>query len=188
VPEAKLDRLSAMYGLPDLVGRDYHAGDLVEAALSGFNEQIDVSETYPTDAPDVFARGGLGLFSTAADYLCFAQMLADGGKAGGDRLIGRKTLELMHRNHLAGHLLPMELLGQPVLGMGFGLGSRVMLDTAESAGQGSDGEFGWAGAAKTYYWVDPAEDLVGLFMSQYMTGVLGPDRDFRTLVYQAIDD
>ncbi|MEM8926448.1 MAG: serine hydrolase domain-containing protein [Actinomycetota bacterium] len=186
VPETNLGRLAAMYGLPDLVGRDYHAGDLLEAALGGFNERIDVSETYPTDAPDVYARGGLGLFSTVADYLCFAQMLADGGMVDGEPLIGRKTLELMHRNHLPAALIPMELLGQPILGMGFGLGSRVMVDTAASAGQGTDGEFGWAGAAKTYYWVDPAEELVGVFMSQYMTGVLSPDRDFRTLVYQAI--
>jgi CubicO group peptidase (beta-lactamase class C family) len=103
-------------------------------------------------------------------------------------LIGRKTLELMHTNHLPSELLPYELFGQPVPGMGFGLGSRVMLDVAETAGPGSVGEYGWAGAAKTYYWVDPAEDLVGLFMSQYMTGVLLPDRDFRSLVYQAIDD
>ena len=56
------------------------------------------------------------------------------------------------------------------------------------AGTGSVGEYGWAGAAKTYYWVDPAEELVGVFMTQYMTGVLLPDRDFRSLTYQAIID
>ncbi|MGV0035807.1 MAG: hypothetical protein ACNYPE_12920 [Candidatus Azotimanducaceae bacterium WSBS_2022_MAG_OTU7] len=50
------------------------------------------------------------------------------------------------------------------------------------------GEYGWAGAAKTYYWVDPAEDLVGLFMAQYMTGVEQPERAMRSLTYQAIDD
>ncbi len=59
---------------------------------------------------------------------------------------------------------------------------------AASDGPGSPGEFGWAGAAKTYYWVDPVEQLVGVFMSQYMTGVLTPDRTFRQVVYQAIDD
>lgn len=188
VDDTKLDRLAAMYGLPDLIGPDYHAGQLLEAALSGFNERIDVDITYPTGAPDVFQRGGLGLFSTAADYMRFGQMLVNGGTLDGERIVGRKTLELMHRNHLPAALLPFDLLGRPNPGFGFGLGSRVMLDTAESAGTGSDGEYGWAGAAKTYYWVDPAEDLVGLFMTQYMTGVLGPDRDFRSLVYQAIDD
>ncbi len=188
VAESELGRLSAMYGLPDLIGENYDGGKLVEAALSGFNERSDVSATYPTDAPDVFVRGGLGLFSTIGDYLRFAQMLLNNGELGGERLLGRKTLELMHRNHLPSALIPIEVLGQPMLGFGFGLGSRVMLDVAESAGPGSDGEYGWAGAAKTYYWVDPAEDLVGVFMSQYMTGVEQPDRHFRSLAYQAIVD
>jgi len=188
VPDAQLGRVSAMYGLPDLVGENYSAIQLMEAALSGFNERIDVSATYPTSTPDVFQRGGLGLFSTAADYMRFAQMLVNAGTLDGERIVGRKTLELMHANHLPTELLPFELLGLPVPGMGFGLGSRVMLDAAQTAGPGSVGEYGWAGAAKTYYWVDPAEELVGLFMSQYMTGMLLPDRDFRSLVYQAIDD
>ena len=188
VSEDRLGRLAAMYGLPDLIGENYSFVELFEAALAGFNERIDVSATYPTGTPDVFQRGGLGLFSTAADYMRFAQMLAAGGTHDGQRIIGRKTLELMHANHVAAELLPYELLGLPVPGMGFGLGSRVMLDVAQTAGPGSVGEYGWAGAAKTYYWVDPEEDLVGLFMSQYMTGMLLPERDFRSLVYQAIDD
>ena len=182
------DRLAAMYGLPDLVGRDYHGGNLVEAALAGFNERIDVSETYPTKTPDVFVRGGLGLFSTIDDYFRFAQMLCNGGELDGERVVGRKTLELMHGNRVPDALLPFEILGMPSDGFGFGLGSRVMLDVAANAGPGSVGEFGWAGAAKTYYWVDPAEDLVGVFMAQYMTGVQTPDRTFRSVVYQAIVD
>jgi CubicO group peptidase (beta-lactamase class C family) len=188
VPDAELGRLSAMYGLPDLVGENYSAIQLMEAALSGFNERIDVSVTYPTSTPEVFQRGGLGLFSTAADYMRFAQMLANGGTLDGHRIVGRKTLELMHSNRLPDALLPYELLGLPSPGMGFGLGSRVMLDVAQTAGPGSVGEYGWAGAAKTYFWVDPAEELVGLFMSQYMTGMQLPERDLRSLVYQAIDD
>ncbi len=188
VPDDQLHRVSAMYGLPDLVGENYSAIQLMEAALGGFNERIDVSATYPTSTPNVFQRGGLGLFSTTSDYMRFAQMLANNGTLDGERIVGRKTLELMHTNHLPAELLPYELLGLPVPGMGFGLGSRVMLDVAGTAGTGSPGEYGWAGAAKTYYWVDPAEELVGLFMSQYMTGMLLPDRDFRSLVYQAIDD
>jgi CubicO group peptidase (beta-lactamase class C family) len=188
VADSELGRLSAMYGLPDLIGPNYSAIQLMEAAFSGFNERIDVSATYPTHTPDVFQRGGLGLFSTAVDYMRFAQMLANAGTLDGERIIGRKTLELMHSNHVPADILPYELLGLPVPGMGFGLGSRVMLDVAETAGPGSVGEYGWAGAAKTYYWVDPAEDLVGLFMSQNMTGMQLPERDLRSLVYQAIDD
>ncbi len=181
-------RLAAMYGLPDLVGEGQTTTKLVEAALSGFNERIDVSRTYPTDTPDTFVRGGLGLFSTTQDYARFGQMLVNNGQLDGERVIGRKTLELMHSNRLPPELLPWDLLGRPNDGMGFGLGSRVMMDVAATDGPGSVGEFGWAGAAKTYYWVDPSEDLVGVFMTQYMTGVHLPDRAFRSLVTQAIDD
>lgn len=182
------DRLATMYGLPDLIGEGYHGAKLVEAAQAGFNERIDVSATYPTKTPDVFVRGGLGLFSTIDDYYRFAQMLANGGELDGERVIGRKTLDLMHTNHLPAAMLPLEVMGQPVAGFGFGLGSRVMLDVAASAGPGSVGEFGWGGAAKTYYWVDPVEQLVGVFMTQYMTGVQMPDRTFRAVVYQALID
>ena len=188
VPDSELDRLSAMYGLPDLLGENYSAIQLVEAALSGFNERIDVSATYPTNTPEVFVRGGLGLFSTTGDFMRFAQMLANNGALDGERFLSRKTLELMHSNHLAAELMPFELLGRPVPGMGFGLGSRVVLDVAQTGGTGSVGEYGWAGAAKTYYWVDPVEQLVGVFMTQYMTGILLPDRDLRSLTYQAIID
>lgn len=188
VSDSNLDRLSAMYGLPDLFGQDHTGTKLVASAAAGFNERINVSSTYPTDTPEVFMRGGFGLFSTIGDYANFAQMLLNGGQFDGTRIIGRKTLELMHANHLPSELLPWQLLGQDNHGFGFGLGSRVMMDVAASAGPGSAGEYGWAGAAKTYYWVDPAEDMVGLFMSQYMTGVALPDRAMRSLAYQAIND
>jgi CubicO group peptidase (beta-lactamase class C family) len=188
VPESKLDRLSAMYGLPDLLGKNYSGVQLVEAALHGFNERIDVSTTYPTNTPDVFVRGGLGLFSTAGDFMRFGQMLANNGALDGERLLSRKTLELMHSNHLPAELMPFEILDQWQPGMGFGLGSRVLLNVAQTGGTGSVGEYGWEGAATTYYWVDPIEELVGVFMSQYMTGVLVPQRDMRSLTYQAITD
>ncbi len=188
VPDDQLHRLSAMYGLPDLVGENYHGGNLLEAALGGFNERLDVSATYPTSTPDVFVRGGLGLFSTIDDYYRFGQMLANGGELDGARIVRRKTLELMHSNRLTTSMVPFEILGMPAPGYGFGLGSRVMLDVAASEGPGSGGEFGWAGAAKTYYWVDPVEDLVGIFMAQYMTGPETPDRTFRSVVYQSIAD
>ncbi|MEM9466447.1 MAG: serine hydrolase domain-containing protein [Actinomycetota bacterium] len=188
VADDATDRVAAMYGLPDLIGLDHDAGKLVAAALSGDNQRRDVSETNPTGRGDTFARGGYGLFSTVGDYHRFAQMLANRGSLDGAHVVSPKTLELMHTNHLPAELLPWELTGIVNPGMGFGLGSRVMLDVADFRGPGSVGEFGWAGAAKTYYWVDPTEDLVAVFMSQYMTGVQLPDRDFRCLVYGAITD
>lgn len=188
VPDDQLGRLAAMYGLPDIAGQNYDANDLVKAELAGFNERIDVSATYPTSTPNVFVRGGHGLFSTIHDYFLFAQLLANGGELNGSRVVGRKTLELMHANRLPAGMLPWEIMGVPTPGFGFGLGSRVLLDVGASQNAGSVGEFGWAGAATTYYWVDPAEDLVGVFMTQYMTGPQQPDRTFRSVVYQAIAD
>lgn len=188
VDDAKLDRLSAMYGLPDLMGDDYSATGLMEAALAGFNERIDVSATYPTDSPEVFNRGGVGLFSTGPDYWRFAQMLLNGGELDGERLLSRKTLELMHMNHLPEALLPLQIMGEPQRGLGFGLGSRSLVDVAASAGPGSVGEFGWAGAASTYYWVDPVEEIVGVLMTQYMTGISNPSQTFRSIVYSSLID
>lgn len=188
VPDHQLKRLAAMYGLPDLVQENYDANDIAKAELAGLNERIDVSATYPTSTPDVFVRGGLGLFSTIDDCFRFAQMLANGGELDGQRVVGRKTLELMHANRLAASMVPWEIMGMPTPGFGFGLGSSVLLDVAASQGAGSVGAFGWSGAAKTHYWVDPVEGLVGVFMAQYMTGPEEPDRAFRSVVYQAIND
>ena len=182
------DRVAAMYGLPDLVGPDYRATDLVTAALSGVNDRHDVSETYPLAGGEAFARGGVGLFSTIDDYYRFANMLRNGRTVSGERVVGRKTLEMMHANHLPEDLRPYELMGQLSNGYGFGLGSRVLMDPAAFGEPGSPGEFGWAGAAKTYFWVDPVEDLIGIFMAQYMTGPINVDHTYRNLAYQAIDD
>lgn len=188
VPEAKRGRISAMYGLPDLFAQGMTFGALFGHFLSGNIGRREVADTYPVDAPEIFQRGGIGLFSTAADYMRFAMMLLTGRASDGQRILGRKTLELMHTNHLPQALLPYMLAGAPTPGYGFGLGSRVASDVGAAAVAGSVGEFGWAGAAKTYYWVDPKEDLVGLFMSQYMIGFDLPESDLRALTYQAIDD
>jgi CubicO group peptidase (beta-lactamase class C family) len=177
-----------MYGLPDLFAKGQTFSALFQAWTNGFNQRIDVSDTYPTDTPDVFVRGGIGLYSTIGDYMRFAQMLLGNGELDGARLLARKTLSLMHSNHLPAALLPYELGGVPNPGFGFGLGSRVVMNVAETAGPGSVGEYGWLGAAKTYYWVDPQEDLIGLLMTQYMVGFDLPDQDFRVLTYQAIID
>jgi CubicO group peptidase (beta-lactamase class C family) len=188
VPPEKRNRLAAMYGRPDLFGVGVTMGSEYAAWMSGINDRIDVSGSYPVDSPEVFVRGGHGLFSTIGDYFRFAQMLANGGELDGERIIGRKTLELMHANHVPASLLPLEIGGLPLPGYGFGLGSRVLMDAAQSGAPGSVGEFGWSGAAKTHYWVDPKEELVGLFMTQSMMSFDLPEFDLRALAYQAIED
>ncbi|HEY1943489.1 MAG TPA: serine hydrolase domain-containing protein [Roseiarcus sp.] len=188
VPEDKRGRLAAMYGRPDIVAP---GGSLVKSfALwaNGFNQPIDVTRSYPVASGSTFQRGGHGLFGTARDYFRFAQMLANGGELEGARILGRKTVELMHANHLPPELLPLDLDGLPIPGYGFGLGSRVALDVARTGASGSVGEFGWSGAAKTYYWVDPVEQVVGLFMAQSMSSFDLPEFELRALAYAAIVD
>jgi CubicO group peptidase (beta-lactamase class C family) len=117
----------------------------------------------------------------------FALMLLNNGELDGARVLGRKTLELMHANHIPSALLPWEVGGLPTYGYGFGLGSRTLMDVGAAGIPGSVGEFGWGGAASTYYWVDPHEELAGVFMTQYQ-GADSPSADFRVLAYQAIID
>jgi CubicO group peptidase (beta-lactamase class C family) len=188
VPPEKRNRLAAMYGRPDVIAAGVTVRGELEAWAKGVNDRLDVSRTYPVDSPDVFLRGGHGLFGTIGDYFRFAQMLANGGELDRARILGRKTVELMHLNHVPAALLPLDIGGLPLPGYGFGLGSRVLLDVAQSGAPGSAGEFGWSGAAKTHYWVDPKEQLVGLFTTQSMMGFDLPELDLRALAYQAIVD
>jgi CubicO group peptidase (beta-lactamase class C family) len=184
VPPEHHGRIAAMYGHPDIAISTLTG--IFEAWTAGFNERIDVEATYPKDNTQSFARGGHGLFSTTADYMRFAQMLLNRGELDGVRILAPKIADLMHMNHVPLALLPYEIGGIPSDGYGFGLGSRVLLNVAESALPGSVGEFGWGGAAKTYYWVDPQEELVGILMTQFMVGFEFPEKDFRVLAYQAL--
>jgi CubicO group peptidase (beta-lactamase class C family) len=188
VPEARRDRVAALYGRPDVLAAHQTMMGCYQQWSQGVNDRLDVSATYPVDRPATFQRGGHGLFSTARDYFRFAQMLANGGHLDGARIIGRKTLALMHANVLPTTLLPIDIGGMPLPGYGFGLGSRVALDVAQTGAPGSVGQFGWSGAAKTFYWVDPVEQVVGLFMTQSMMSFDLPELELCALAYQAIVD
>lgn len=188
VPAEKLSRIATMYGVDDIAAADMTLPKMFAGWLEGRWGRIDMDVSYPTSSPEIFARGGHGLFSTTADYMRFALMLANNGDLDGTRILSRKTVELMHANHIPQSMLPLVLTtGLPINGYGFGLGSRTMIDLGQAATPGTVDEFGWAGAASTYYWIDPAEELVGVFMTQYQ-GTDEPDKDFRVLAYQAIDD
>jgi CubicO group peptidase (beta-lactamase class C family) len=144
--------------------------------------------------PPAFYSGGGGLVSTAADYLKFCRMLLGGGTAGGARFLSRKTLALMTANHLPGGrdltTLSRSLFSEATnAGIGFGLGFAVNLDPAQTLIPGSVGEYYWGGAASTAFWIDPAEDLIVVFMTQLMPSSTWPiRRELRTLVYSALDD
>ena len=188
VPPEKRGRVAAMYGRPDVISPGTTMMSEFAAWMAGVNDRIDVSKSHPVDSPDVFMRGGHGLFSTTGDYFRFAQMLANGGELNGARILGRKTLELMHSNVVPAALLPLEIGGLPTARLWL----RPRLTGADGCGAirapGSVGEFGWSGAAKTHYWVDPKEEMVGLFMTQSMMSFDLPELDLRALAYQAVED
>ena len=169
----------------DKLGRLAHP--LPADRLSGkANKLIDVSAAPNNDS------GGAGGVSTASDYIRFAQMLANGGQLDGARILSRTTVALMTSDHLGTRInapvTPGELLlGTP--GYTFGLGFAVRQGPGVAGVPGSAGEFMWAGYAGTYFWVDPKEQLVGVYMTQAPSPVRAYYRKlFKQLVYAAILD
>jgi CubicO group peptidase (beta-lactamase class C family) len=145
-------------------------------------------------APPVALMGGGGLVSTAADYHRFAQMLLGKGELEGVRLLGSRTVEYMTRNHLPGGA-DLQSFGRPLFaetrfdGVGFGLGLAVVQDPAAYRTLVSAGEFNWGGMASTAFWVDPAEQIAVIFMTQLMPSSSYRLRtQLRQLVNQAIVD
>jgi CubicO group peptidase (beta-lactamase class C family) len=142
--------------------------------------------------PVVTFSGGGGLTSTVSDYIRFTRMLSNYGELDGVRLLGRKTVEFMTMNHLPGDLADM---GQETFaetsydGIGFGLGFSVMLDPAKANVMGTPGEYAWGGAASTAFWIDPAEDMTVIFLTQLLPSSTYPlRRELKVLTYQALID
>lgn len=139
-----------------------------------------------------FFSGGGGMVGTIDDYHRFARMLLGKGEFAGARLLGRKTVEYMTRNHLPGNC-DLAAMGQPVFsetsyeGIGFGLGFSVVVDPVAANVLDSPGEFAWGGAASTYFWVDPVEEVIVVFATQLLPSSAYPiRRELKTLVYQAL--
>jgi CubicO group peptidase (beta-lactamase class C family) len=150
------------------------------------NKLIDVSKVPNND------MGGAGGVSTAADYLRFSQMLLNGGQLDGVRVVTRPIVALMASDHLgAGIQAPLtpgeQLLGTP--GYTFGLGFAVREGPGVAGVPGSTGEFMWGGYGGTYFWIDPKEELVAVYMSQAPSPIRAYYRKlFKQLVYAAIVD
>lgn len=137
-----------------------------------------------------FTGGSGGLVSTASDYARYCQMMLGRGLAGDVRLLGPKTVDLMTMNHIGairarGADTPVDWSHDAY---GFGLGVRVLTDLAWSNAGGSIGEYGWAGAASTYFWIDPLEDLYGIFLTQLVPPDFRFAREVMALTYQAVID
>jgi CubicO group peptidase (beta-lactamase class C family) len=168
VPDVEAHRLPAVYG----VSEDGATEELWSEPLA--------RELRLPKAP----RGTGGLFSTASDYLRFAQMLLNGGELDGVRLLSPKTVELMTTDHLPADV---SIPDRSLAGYGWGLGVRVRTDLVESQLLGSVGEYGWAGAFGTFFLIDPRESLVAMFLPQLRNSAFFPiRRQFNNTVYQAI--
>jgi CubicO group peptidase (beta-lactamase class C family) len=142
--------------------------------------------------PPALLSGGGGLVSTAHDYHRFTQFLLRRGELDGVRLLGPRTVDYMTRNHLPGGA-DLDAVGTPIsaespmLGVGFGLGFAVVLDAAAQRTLCSPGEYSWGGAASTAFWVDPAEGLTAVLMTQLLPSSALPLRTrLRQAVYAAL--
>ncbi len=132
--------------------------------------------------------GGGGLVSTLEDYLQFARLMRNYGKLDGVCLLGRKAVALMTMNHLPTSLLPFAVR-EPLPGLGYGYCVSVIMDLAQYKTLGSAGAYGWSGLAGTTFWVDPLEDIIAIFLTQYIDFKNPPIHHiFGNLAYQALVD
>jgi CubicO group peptidase (beta-lactamase class C family) len=154
---------------------------------------VDDPATSPYTRPRTYFSGAGGLVSTAADYLRFCRMLANGGELDGVRILGPRTLELMTLNHLPGGK-DLATMAQSAAetqreGQGFGLGFAVLLDPTVAQIIGTPGEYYWGGAASTAFFVNPKEELIMLFLTQLRPSSTYPiRRELRATIYSAIID
>jgi len=181
VPEPERHRLMAMFGKSD-IDTMLEFDDLPQSLVPA-----DMSELYPADNPD-FYRGGYGLFSTIDDYSLLTSFLASGLSSRGERLLSRKTVELMWTNRVPDSQMPLRVGPIALPGYGHGLAGRVLVNPGQAFGLTSVGECGWAGAASTYFWIDKQEELTGIVMAQYLGSKVPLQDDIRNAVYQALDD
>jgi len=176
VPPEKIGRFAASYA----------------RSADGRTTLLDDPQDSGFGRPPTFFSGGSGLVSTATDYFRFAEMLRCGGELDGVRLLGPRTVAYMTRNHLPGGAdLASLALGSysetRYEGVGFGLGVYVMIDPVRAQVPSSPGEYGWGGLASTAFWIDPAEELVVIFMTQLVPSTSFNFRgQLKSIVYGAI--
>ena len=131
-----------------------------------------------------YFKGGAGLVGTAADYIKFAQMVANGGEYQGKRYLSKKTVEFMLSEHTVG--MGGTTFASTGPGYGFGLGFAVRTQEGMAWVPGSKGDAMWAGAWGTSFWIDPKEGLVGILMSQGPSTRVHSRMLYKSLVYGAM--
>ena len=170
LPEDKADRLVTVHA-------DIGDGGLIVSQGNEFDIIFDNLQ-YPVAGARSYFSGGAGLSSTAYDYGLFLQMLLNDGEFEGKRILSRKSVELMRTGRVDwdNDQVP-----------DFGLGFSVVGDLGKKGELGSIGSYAWFGHFNTYFWVDPSEDLIGVFMSQVHPFNFATGPRFSALVYQALE-
>jgi len=178
VPKEKRDRFASLYG----EGAD---GKLIPSTSEGNSPKTNYS------VKPGLASGGGGMVSTAEDYLRFAQMLLNRGELDGVRILAPGTVKLMTTNHLAANLLTGEFsIGAATMrpGLGWGYDCAVFYDPLAANEIVGKDTFFWNGAADTWFWIDPTNDLIFVGMTQRMGGPGWPEVEqlSRPTVYQSL--
>ncbi|MDA8954194.1 beta-lactamase family protein [Pseudomonadales bacterium] len=176
VNEGNKDRLTQLYK-PKGVTADNYFSPATGSGLEVADAFISVGYIYGGK----FESGGGGLIATTRDYLRFSQMMLNGGELDGVRILSPKTVDLMTTNHISDMGL-----GFGRKGVGFGLDFAVVLNPGEVGEVSSAGEYNWGGAAGTRFWIDPQEQLIGLFMVQSIPHRTRLADDFKVMTYQAL--
>ena len=176
LPVNKHHRLSTVYSSTENgIALSPNPGKRIGAGMIGQGHYIN--------GPRKSFSGGAGLLSTAEDYATFLQMMLNGGTFNKQRILSRKSVELMTVDHLGSIESPW------TNGVGFGLGFWIVKDLGKRGTLGSEGEFGWGGAYHSTYWVDPKEDLVVVYFTQLIpANNIDDQQKLRSLIYQAIID
>ena len=179
VPSDKVKNLVCMYGqkaLGEVPDRDAITQELTP---------LNVDAAYPIEASANFVRGGHGLYSTLDDYSRFTHVLMDGCSADGQRLLSDAMLEMSWANRLSSAQIPIGISGVAYAGYGWNLTGRVMTDLGQALNLTVEGEGGWSGAAATQFWVDRANKISGVVMTQYLGSCLNLGGTVMAIAYGA---
>jgi CubicO group peptidase (beta-lactamase class C family) len=199
VPDSKIGRFAANYApaggdLPDALRDNDSSGSTGPGSRVSLLRLVDAPRQSVWRDRDQVPYAGAGLVSTATDYLRFAQMLLNGGGLDGARLLSRKTVELMMRDHttpMAGPD-PLRVFADYYegcsAGFGFGLTGSVVIDAARTCTPGSVGSFSWGGAASTEWWLDPHEEIIGMLFTQQLGSPYPLRAQMKVMTYQALVD
>ena len=178
ISEANAKKLMPMHGNTD-------ANKLISFQQAPL-KIVDAEQNHPSHGDLVNLRGGTGLFSTIDDYQLFCNFLLNGKDKNGSPLISKTMHDFMLTNRISDHMLPLRLGPIALSGYGWNLIGRVMTNKGLAMSLTENGEFGWSGAASTYFWIDRENQLTGIIMTQYIGAYITIADDFRATSYSLI--